>query len=68
MRVEIEMVPDVDEEALKMNKDAMMPQAKEFTFKLGEITTSLNESEAVIDRVKLIISAESDQAVRQAYD
>lgn len=46
MRIEIEMLPDDDEEVAKLNKNALMPVIKEFKFEFGEVTMNFSDGEA----------------------
>jgi len=66
LRLEIEMKPDVDEEVAKINKDAMMPTAKEFRLEFGTFLVNPDDAEAA--GIKEALRTESEKAVRSAYE
>jgi hypothetical protein len=62
-RLEMEMKPDTEPEIAKINKDAMMPTAKQFSFDLADIVCN-----GADDTLKQLLKDESEKAVLTAYE
>ena len=63
-RLEMEMIHDPDKEIAKINKDAMMPTAKQFSFDLDDVAVEGGADEAL----RQLFKDESEKAVLTAYE
>ena len=68
MKVEVELVPEVQEELLKYNDKAMMPQTKDLQFDLGGFTyEDFDNGHANADYIKKTIESHVAKSFRDTY-